>query len=69
MEEMRNAYRILAGKTKGTRLLGRSRRMWDDNIKVGLREIGCVDMAWIRLAQDWVQLEAPVNTVMNIRAP
>jgi hypothetical protein len=36
----RNAYRILVGKPGGNRPLGRPRRMWVDNIKIDLREIG-----------------------------
>jgi hypothetical protein len=38
--EKRNAYRILMGKPEGNRPLGRPRRWWVDNIKMGLREIG-----------------------------
>jgi hypothetical protein len=38
--EKRKAYRILMGKPKGKRPLGRSIRRWVDNIKMDLREIG-----------------------------
>jgi hypothetical protein len=38
MGDARNAYRILVGKPEGTRLLGRPRRRWVDNIKIDLRE-------------------------------
>jgi hypothetical protein len=38
-EEKRNAYRILVGKPKGKRPLGRSRRRWVANIKMDVREI------------------------------
>jgi hypothetical protein len=34
------------------RTLERLRRRWDDNIRMGLREIGCVGVDWINLAQD-----------------
>jgi hypothetical protein len=40
MGETRNAYKILVGKPEGKRPLGRTRRRWVDNIKMGLREIG-----------------------------
>jgi hypothetical protein len=33
-------YRILVGKPKGKRPLGRPRGRWVDNIKMDLREIG-----------------------------
>jgi hypothetical protein len=46
----RNVYRILMGKPKGKRLLGRSKRRWVDNIKIHLREIGWGGMDWIDLA-------------------
>jgi hypothetical protein len=38
--EKRKAYRILVGKPQGKRPLARPRRMWVDNIKMDLREIG-----------------------------
>jgi hypothetical protein len=39
MGEIRNAYRLLVGKPKGKRPLGRPRRRWVDNIKMDLLEI------------------------------
>jgi hypothetical protein len=42
MGRRRNAYTriILVGKPEGSRPLGRRRRMWVDNIKMDVREIG-----------------------------
>jgi hypothetical protein len=52
MGEVRGAYNILVGRPEGRRQLGRPRRGWDDNIKMGLGEIGFGDVDWINLVQD-----------------
>jgi hypothetical protein len=41
MDERRGAYRILVWKPAVRRPLKRTRRRWEDNIKVDLREMGC----------------------------
>jgi hypothetical protein len=43
--------------------------MWEDNIKMDLREIGWGGMDWIHLAQDRDQGKALVNMVMNLQVP
>jgi hypothetical protein len=67
--EGRCVYRVLVGRAKGKRPLGRPRHRWKDNIKMDLREIGIDEVNWIRLAQDRVQWQAFVSTVMNLRVP
>jgi hypothetical protein len=52
MREKRNTYMLLVGKPEGNRPLGRPRRWWVDNIKMGLGEIGWGGVDWIGLAQD-----------------
>ena len=52
MEQSRNAHKILVGKPAGKRCLERPRRIWEDNIKMDLRETGCAVGDWIDLAQD-----------------
>jgi hypothetical protein len=39
MEEMRSTYKSLVRKSGGQRLLGRYRRGWEDNIRLGFGEI------------------------------
>ena len=52
MEERRGVRRVLVGKPEGKRPLGRPWRLWEDNIKMVLQEVGCGDSDWIELAQD-----------------
>jgi hypothetical protein len=69
MGEKKSVYRLLVGKPEGKRALGRSRRMWLDNIKKDLSEIGLNVVDWIGLAQDRYSWRALVNSVMNLRVP
>jgi hypothetical protein len=69
MGEGRDVYKVLVGRSGGKRPLGRPRSMWRYNIKLDLREIGIDGANWIQLAQNRVQWQAFVNTVMNLRVP
>ena len=62
---VRSLFRAVSLK----RPLGRSRRRWEDNIKMDLQELGCGGMDWVELAQDWDRWRAVVNEVMNLRVP
>jgi hypothetical protein len=68
------------GNLKEKRQLGRSRRRWEDNIKMDPQKVECEGMDWIDLAQNrdrWRTLLAQdrdrwrtlVNAVMNLRVP
>jgi len=48
--ERRYVYRVLVGEPEVKRPLGRRRRRWGYNIKMGLWEVGCGGMDWIELA-------------------
>jgi hypothetical protein len=68
MGEGRNVYRILVGRPEGKRPLGRSRRRWEDGVKMDIREIGWGGgVEWIHLAEDRDRWRAVVNAVMNLR--
>jgi hypothetical protein len=69
MGERRSVYRVLVGKPRGKRPLGRPRLRWENNIKIDLQEVGCGGMDWIELAQDRDSWRALVNAVMNLRVP
>jgi hypothetical protein len=57
------------GKPEGKRPLGRPRRRWEDNIKMGLQEVEWGRMDLIYLAEDMNRWRALVNAVMNLRIP
>jgi hypothetical protein len=50
MKEGSAICRVLVGKPEGKRPLGRPRNRWEDNIKIGLQEVGCRCLDWIELA-------------------
>ena len=69
IEEGSGVQKVLVGKPEGKRPLGRPRRLWEDNIKMDLEEIGrgCGD--WMELAEDRDRWRALVSTGMNFRVP
>jgi hypothetical protein len=67
--EKRGLYRVLVGKPKGRRPLGRPRHIWKDNIKMDHQEVGCGSVDWIELVQDRDRWRALVNATMNLGVP
>ena len=69
MEEGRGVHKVLVGKNDGKRTLARPRGRWEDNVEMGLQEVGrgCGD--WMEFAQDRDRWRAIVSTVMNFRGP
>jgi len=55
MGENRSVYRDFVGKPEVKRLLGRSRRRWEDNITMDLEEVGWEPwsgLIWVRIGID-----------------
>jgi hypothetical protein len=52
MWERRGLSRVLVGKTEGKRPLRRSRRRWEDNIRMDIHEVEWECMDWTDLAKD-----------------
>jgi hypothetical protein len=69
MAEERGVYRALVRKPEGKKQLGRSRRRWEDNIKVDVQKAGGGRGDWMELAQDRDGWRALVSTVNNLRVP
>jgi len=69
MGEKRDVCRVLVEKPDGKSPLGRPRRRSEDSVKMDAKEVGCVGMDWIALAQDRDRRRVLVNAVMNFRVP
>jgi hypothetical protein len=66
MGEERKVYKVLVGKPRGKRPLGRPRYRWEDGVRMDLREIGLGGGDWIRLAQGRDRWRAVVGAVMSL---
>ena len=69
MEKGRSLFKILTGKPTGKRPLGRPRRIWEDNIRMNLEEIGINAGNWVNSALDRDYWRALVNAALNLRVP
>jgi hypothetical protein len=69
MGDDRDVQSVLVGKPEGKSPLGRPRRKWEDNIKMGFQEVGGGRGDWMELAQDRDRWRALVGTVRDFRVP
>ena len=60
---------MLVGKSEGKRPLGRSKRKWEDNIKMDLKKVGGGRGDWMELVQDRDRWRALVGTVRDFWVP
>jgi hypothetical protein len=66
MGQKRSADKVLVGKFKSKKSLGKPRCRWDSNIKTDLKEIGWEGVDWTHLAQDRDFWWAHLNMVKNL---
>ena len=66
MEEGRGTLKNLTDKPTGKRPLGRPRCRWEDNIIMGLEEIGNNAGNWVDSAQDRNYWRALENAALNL---
>ena len=69
MEEGRSGFKILSGTNTGKRRLGRSRRRWEENIRMDLKEIVIKTRNWDNSPQDRSYWRALVNATLNLQVP
>lgn len=63
MVAKRDAYRILVGKWKGMRPVGRTRHSWNNNVKIDLRDwVVLTGYIWLWIEDQWRTF---ANTVMS----
>ena len=63
----RMVFKILTGKPIGTRRLGRSRRRWEDDIRMDVKEIVICTSNWDDLAEGRNYWRIVVNAPLNPR--
>jgi hypothetical protein len=68
MGEMRNSYNHVVGNTEGNIPVVRHSYIWENNIKIHLKEKICEDLDWIHMGEDRDQWSF-MNTVMNLSVP
>ena len=67
--ESGSVLKILTGTSTGKRPLGRTRRRWEDNIRMDLEEIGINAGNWVDSARDRNYWRALVNVALNLQVP
>ena len=69
MEEGRSAFKILTDKPTGKRPLVRPRRIWENNIRMDLEEIGINACNLVDSAQNRDYWRALAIAALNLRIP
>jgi hypothetical protein len=69
MEDGRSAFKILTGTPAGKRYLVRPRHLWEDNIRMDLKEIVINTRNWVDSAKNGDYWRVLVNAALILRVP
>jgi hypothetical protein len=69
MAGVRNAYKRLVVELGWMRIFRGTRSEWKDNMRMHIKEIDCMDVGWVNLAQDRVHWQALVKMSLNLSVP
>ena len=69
MEEDKSVFTIWIGKPTRRIPLGRPTCRWENNIRMGLKEVGVNTRNWIGLIRDRDYWRTLVNAELNLRVP
>ena len=61
MEERRSCFEILTGKSTKKRPLGRPKHIWEEDIRMDLKEIGNNMRNWVDSISEWFVLLLPLS--------
>jgi hypothetical protein len=53
--KVRSVYTFFLGKLQLQRPLSRTLNIWEDNIKMDVKELGCENVDWIQVIVVWIQ--------------
>ena len=67
MEEGRSSFKMLTGKPRGNRPLGRPKRRWEDSIRMNFKKIANNPRNFVEWSQNGDYWRAFENAALNLR--
>lgn len=68
-KNMKNSYKVLVGKSEEKKQIGGRSHTWHNITKTDVERIGSEDVDSIKLAQDKLEWQDPLNMVINFGVP
>jgi hypothetical protein len=67
MAPVRNPYKRLVVELGWMRIFQGTSSEWKDNMRMQIKEMDCMDVGWVNLAQDRVHWQALVKMSLKVR--